>query len=304
MTLGFVSAILRDLPLDDVLRFARDEHFSCVELMSWPVGKSERKYSGVTHVDAVGMTQARADDVRALAAASGVAISALGYYPNHLDPNPEVAKAAGVHLRRVIKAAARLGLATVNTFVGRDWTRTVDDQWPRFLKTWKPLLAYAEDAGIRIAIENCPMRFTQDEWPGGKNLATTPAIWRRMFHDLPSPNLGLNFDPSHFVLQFMEPNCALREFAPKLFHVHAKDLEIQRDRLNEHGVFAEPRLWHRARIPGYGDIDWARFFATLTEVGYAGPVCIEVEDETFGRTLPGRQRALRIARQILAPYFA
>jgi sugar phosphate isomerase/epimerase len=304
MTLGFVSAILPELSLDEVLRFAREERFSCVEIMSWPTGKAERKYAGVTHIDSVGLTRTKADEILGLAQSHGVAISALGFYPNTLDPDPTVAKVACDHLRRVIKAAALLGSKTVNSFVGRDWTRSVDDQWPRFLKTWKPLLAFAEDQGVRIGIENCPMLFTRDEWPGGKNLATSPAIWRRMFCDIPSPNFGLNFDPSHFALQFMEPTSALREFAPKLFHLHAKDVKIHRDRLNEHGAFAEPLKWHQPRIPGYGEIDWAKFCGTVMEIGYTGPVCIEVEDDTFGKTLAGRQRALRTARNVLAPYFA
>lgn len=303
MTLGYVSAILPELPLRDVLGFAAEERFDCVELMSWPTGKAERKFAGVTHVNAVDMTRAKARDLMALAQDHGVEISGLGYYPNPLDPDPEVSTVACEHLQRVIDAAEMMGLQNVNTFVGRDWTRSVDDQWPRFLETWKPLIAFAEERGIRVGIENCPMFFTRDEWPGGKNLATSPAIWRRMFSDIPSDCFGLNFDPSHFALQFMEPTSALREFAPKLFHLHAKDVKIDQAKLNEHGAFAEPLKWHQPRIPGYGEIDWARFCAVLMEVGYSGPVCIEVEDDTFGKSLEGRQRALRVARNVLAPYF-
>ena len=302
MNLGFVSAILHDLPLARVLAFARAEGFACVEVMCWPVGRAERKFAGVTHLDVAGLTAARAEEVRGLVAESGVMLSALGYYPNPLDPDHEVAKRCVAHLRKVIVAAERLGLRTVNTFVGRDWTKSVDANWPRFLRTWKPLVAFAEDHGVRIGIENCPMLFTGDEWPGGKNLATSPAIWRRMFADIPSASFGLNFDPSHFALQFMDPAGALHEFKDKLFHLHAKDVKIDRARLNDVGAFAEPLRWHRPRIPGYGDIDWARFFSTLMETGYDGPVAIEVEDDTFGKSLAGRQRALKVARGVLAPY--
>ncbi len=301
--LGFVSAILRDLDLASVLAFAREERFSCVELMCWPAGKSERKFSGVTHVDVAHFSQSAADDVNALAAQHGVEISGLGYYPNPLSPDPEVARVAVAHLKRVITAAQKLGLPRVNTFIGRDWTKSVDENWPRFLKTWKPLIAFAEDHGIKIGIENCPMFFTHNEWPGGKNLATSPAIWRRMFSDIPSAHFGLNFDPSHFVLQFMDPLPALREFRDKIFHMHAKDVQIFRDRLNDVGVFAEPNQWHQPRIPGFGDLDWARFMAAVVEIGYCGPVCIEVEDDTFGKTLEGRKRALCVARNVLHLYF-
>jgi sugar phosphate isomerase/epimerase len=304
MKLGFVSAILPELSLDEVLRFAVAERLACVEIMCWPVGGAERKYAGVTHIDVIGFTRARADDVNALCARHGVGISALGYYPNPLDPDLVVARKATDQLKKVIRAAEMLGLQNVNTFVGRDWRQTVDDNWPRFLKTWKPLIAFAEDHGIKIGIENCPMLFTAQEWPGGKNLMTTPVIWRRAFNDIPSDHFGLNYDPSHFVLQRMDPLSPLREFQRKLFHLHAKDVRIRRERINDVGVFACPLEWHQPRIPGYGDTDWARFMAAVMEVGYDGPVCIEVEDETFGRTIEGRKAAVKVARNVLQPFFA
>lgn len=302
MKLGFVSAILAELSLDEVLAFAAAQGFSCVEIMSWPVGKAERKYAGVTHVDVTDFTTARADDVNALCAKHGVGITALGYYPNVLDANSAATAAQIDHLKKVIVATRLLGLNTTTSFIGRDWTKSVDDNWPGFLATWKPLIQFAEDQGVRIAIENCPMFFTKDEWPGGKNLLTTPAIWRRAFNDIPSANFGLNFDPSHFALQFMEPASALHEFKDKFFHLHAKDVKIDRNRLNNVGVFAHPLEWHQPRIPGYGEIDWAHFMGVLMETGYDGPLCIEVEDDSFGRTLEGRKRALRVARNVLAPF--
>lgn len=303
MTLGFVSAIVPELSLEEVLAFARVEGFKCIEAMCWPVGKAERKFAGVTHVDVTGFTQAQADDVNALCARHGVLLSALGYYPNPLDPDPTVAKRVVAHLKKVILAAEKLGLENVNSFVGRDWTRSVDDNWPRFLKTWRPLIAFAEDHGIRVGIENCPMSFTRDEWPGGKNLMTTPVIWRRAFSDIPSKNFGLNYDPSHFVLQHMDPASPLREFEDKLFHLHAKDVKIRRDRINDVGVFAHPLEWHQPRIPGYGEMDWGRFMSALMETTYRGPVCIEIEDDTFGKSLEGRQRALKVAGNVLRPFF-
>lgn len=304
MKLGFVSAILPELSLEDVLKFAAAERLACVEIMCWPVGKAERKYAGITHIDVTGFTKTQADEVNALCASHGVGISGLGYYPNPLDPDPAAAKVAVEHLKKVILAAEKLGLKNVNTFIGRDWTKSVDDNWPRFLKTWKPIIAFAEDHGIKIGIENCPMLFTRNEWPGGKNLMTTPVIWRRAFSDIPSKNFGLNYDPSHFILQWMDPLSPLREFKGKLFHLHAKDVRIRRERINDVGVFAYPLEWHQPRIPGYGDINWARFMAALMDVGYDGPVCIEVEDGTFGNTLEGRKAAVKVARNVLQPFFA
>ena len=302
MKLGFVSAIVPELSLDQVLALARANRFACVEVMCWPVGKAERKYAGVTHIDVAGFTCARADDVNALCGQHGVSLSALGYYPNPLDPNPAASQAAVSHLKRVIVAAEKLGLKNVNTFVGRDWTRSVDDNWPRFLKTWKPLVAFAENHDIKIGIENCPMLFSRDEWPGGKNLAMCPAIWRRMFNDIPSKHFGLNYDPSHPLLLRFDHLRPLREFRDKLFHIHAKDVVNHAEQFNDWGILGLPKDYHTPRIPGFGEINWGQFVGTLLEVGYDGSVCIEVEDDTFGRTLAGRKRALKVAGNLLQPF--
>jgi sugar phosphate isomerase/epimerase len=304
MKLGLFTAILPELSLKDVAAFAAAQQLTCLEIACWPVGKAERKFAGVTHIDVEGFTRTQADDVNALLAQYKLGISALGYYPNPLDPDAETSRKAVAHLKKVILAAEKLGLKNVNTFVGRDWTKTVDENWPRFLKIWRPLIAFAEDHGIKIGIENCPMLFTRDEWPGGKNLATSPVIWRRMFNDIPSKHFGLNYDPSHFVLQRMDPLSPLAEFKDKLFHIHAKDMQVHPEKLNEVGIFAFPVQWHTPRIPGYGDINWAQFIGKLQAIGYAGPVCIEVEDGTFGKTLEGRKAAIIVARNTLAPYFA
>ena len=303
MQLGFFTAILPDLTFEQVLQFAGENRFACVEVACWPAGKAERRFAGVTHLDVADFTPAQADEVRGLCAGHRVGISALGYYPNPLDPDPQVSRRAVEHFKAVILAAEKLRVNQANTFVGRDWKLSVDENWPRFLKVWRPLVRFAEDHGVKVGIENCPMLFTQDEWPGGKNLATTPVIWRRMFSDIPSKNFGLNFDPSHFVLQQMEPSSPLREFKDKLFHLHAKDMKVHPERLNEVGIFAVPKAWHTPRIPGFGAINWAQFMATLYEIGYSGPVCVEIEDDTFGKSLPGRQRALRVARKMLSPFF-
>jgi sugar phosphate isomerase/epimerase len=303
MKLGFFSAILSELALEEVLEFAGRNDFMCVELACWPAGRAERKFGGVSHLDAASFSKGQAEDVRAKCAQHRVSISALGYYPNPLDPEAAVSKAAVNHFKKVILAAEKLGLTNANTFAGRDWTKTVDENWPQFLRTWKPLVAFAEDHGVRVGIENCPMLFSRDEWPGGKNLATSPVIWRRMFNDIPSKNFGLNYDPSHFVLQRMDPVSPLREFKDKLFHLHAKDLAVHPERLNEVGIFAFPKEWHTPRIPGFGEIDWAKFMGRLYEIGYSGPVCVEVEDDTFGKKLEGRQRALKVAKQYLEPFF-
>jgi sugar phosphate isomerase/epimerase len=293
MKLGFVSAILPDLSLEEVLDFAGAEGFSCVELMCWPKGKAERRYAGITHVDVDGFGKSDARRVRELVASAGVEISGLGYYPNPLVPDRQEAKVYVDHLKKVIRAAERLGLNQVNTFIGRDWTRSVDDNWPRFCQVWRPLVKFAEDHGVRIGIENCPMLFTADEWPGGKNLAHAPAVWRRMFQEIPSDHFGLNYDPSHLVWQQMDYIKPLWEFAGRIFHVHAKDVRIDRHRLDDVGILAAPLEFHTPKLPGLGEVDWGRFLSVLGEVGYRGPVCIEVEDRAYEGSLDMRKAALR-----------
>ncbi len=303
MKLGFVSAILPDLSLEEVLEFASRQGFACVELMCWPRGKAERRYAGVTHIDVDALGDDEAQRVQELVERTGVAISGLGYYPNPLVPDPQEAATYVEHIKKVIRAARRLGVGLVNTFIGRDWTRSVEENWPRFRETWKPLVAFAEEQGVRIGIENCPMLFTRDEWPGGKNLATTPTIWRRMFEEIPSPNLGLNYDPSHLVWQRIDYVRPLKEFAGRIFHVHAKDARVDQDRLNEVGILATPLEYHTPKLPGLGDVDWGRFFSVLSDVGYDGPVCIEVEDRAYEGSLASRQAALvqsaRFLRQFM-----
>mgnify|MGYP001214152552 FL=1 len=299
MKLGFVSAILADQTLDEVLDFAASEGFSCVELMCWPLGKAERRYAGVTHIDVAELSDGQIEEINGQVAERGLSISGLGYYPNPLCPDHDEARVYIDHLAKVIEASAKLGVNVVNTFIGRDPAKSIDDNWPRFLEVWRPLVKRAEDQGVRIGIENCPMFFSADEWPSGKNLAISPVVWRRMFNDISSDSLGLNYDPSHLLWQQMDYLKPIKEFSEKLFHIHAKDAWVDRDALNEVGILATPLEYHAPKLPGLGDIDWGSFFSVLGQIGYTGPVCIEVEDRPYERTLAGRQGALRQSARFL-----
>lgn len=301
MRLGFVSAILPDQTLEQVLRFAGGSGFGSVELMCWPPGKAERRYAGVTHIDVTSLDAGEAARIREQCAAAGVSISALGYYPNPLSPHQREAEAAVEHLKKVIAAAPLLGVSLVNTFIGRDWRLSLEENWPRFLAVWPPLVRYAAEQGVRIAIENCPMLFTRDEWPGGKNLATSPSVWRRMFDAIPE-NLGLNYDPSHLLWQRMDYIRPLREFAGRIWHIHAKDARVDVERLNQVGILAEPLQYHTPKLPGLGEIDWGRFFSALSDTGYDGAVCIEVEDRAYEATLASRRAALIQSRDYLRQF--
>ncbi|MFK7846960.1 MAG: sugar phosphate isomerase/epimerase family protein [Rhodothermales bacterium] len=293
MKLGFVSAILPELSLEEVLALAADIGYDCVEVMCWPKGKASRRYAGITHVDVSAFGKKEVQAVHDIVEKTGVEISALGYYPNPLTPDEKEAKVYQDHIKLLIQAAQKLGLKNVNTFVGRDWTKSVDDNWARFKKVWRPIIKFAEKRDVRIGIENCPMSFTKDEWPGGKNLATTPAIWRRMYEDFPTDHFGLNFDPSHFIWQHMDYLKPMGEFAHKLYHVHAKDARLDQDRLDEVGTLAHPNDYHTPKLPGMGDVNWGKFFSALTDTGFNGAVCVEVEDRAYEGSLELRKQALR-----------
>lgn len=293
LQLGFATAIVPELSLAEVVRLAAEIGYQCVEVMCWPVSKAERRYAGVTHIDVTTLNPQATREIHQLLAQSGVQISALGYYPNCLAPDRDEANKAVEHLRQLMHAASQLGVKRVNSFIGRDPGLSVADNWPRLLDTWGPLVELADQLDLRIGIENCPMLFSADEWPGGKNIATTPAIWRRLFQDLPSPNLGLNYDPSHMVWQQMDYLKPIRDFVDRISHTHAKDVRLDRHRLNEVGILAHPLEYHTPKLPGLGDVNWGQFFSTLLDAGYRGPVCVEVEDRAYEGSLATRQDSLR-----------
>ena len=300
--IGFLSAILADLTFEEVISFAVESGYSCVEIMCWPVGKAERRYAGVTHIDVTNLSEEKVDSIQSLLKEKSVGISGLGYYPNPLEADEKNAAAYIEHIKKVIDAANRLGLENVNTFIGRDHQRNMDDNFEKFKKIWPPIVKYAEDRKVKIGIENCPMFFSNDEWPGGKNLASSPAIWRRMFEEIPSANFGLNYDPSLLVWQFMDYIRPIYEFKDRIFHVHIKDAKVLRENLNDVGILATPLSFHSPKLPGLGDVDWGKFFSALSDIGYDGAACVEVEDRSFEGSLEMRKRSLVQSREYLKQY--
>jgi sugar phosphate isomerase/epimerase len=304
MKLGFVSAILGDLSFEEVIQFAAETGYDCVEIMCWPAGASDRRYAGVTHIDVNGFSENDATTANEVLNKHGVSISGLGYYPNPLAADPEEAQVYIDHIKRVIEASVLLGIHQMNTFVGRDHTKSVEDNWIRFEQVWPDIVRFAESLNVRIGIENCPMYFTDDEWPGGKNMATTPAIWQQMHESIPSEHFGLNYDPSHMVWQFMDCVEPMRTFADKIFHVHAKDVMIDQTKLDQVGIMAPPNQWHSPKLPGLGEVDWGHFFSVLSGTGYDGAVCVEVEDRAYEGTLEKRKSGLRQSYNFLRQYVA
>ncbi len=294
--LGFVSAILADLELEEVFKVAVECGYDAVELMCWPRGKAERRYAGVTHIDVDTDDPAQ---ITALCEKYGITITGLGYYPNLLSTDPDEAARCKAHLEKVIAYAPKIDVDVVNTFIGRDPKKSITENWPAFLAIWPGIIAHAEACNVKIGIENCPMLYTGDEWPGGKNLALSPSVWRRMFAAIPSAHFGLNYDPSHLVWQFMDYLAPIREFGERFVHVHAKDVRLDREKLNSVGILAAPLEYHLPKLPGLGEIDWTRFFSVLSDSPYKGPIVVEVEDRAYEGSLESRKAALKQTARFL-----
>ena len=302
MKLGLLTAAFPDLTLEEVAAWAAEHGFETLEIACWPSsGGDRRRYAGVTHIDVDAFDP---DDVRATLDRHGLSISALAYYPNNLDPDDEQRGHVNAHLLKVVDAAQRLGVDIVGTFVGNDKDRPLPENLERFRTIWPPLVQYAGERGVRIAIENCPMIFSWDEWPGGNNLAWAPAIWDEMFSAIPDANFGLNLDPSHLVWLMIDYERAVYDYAKRIFHVHAKDLEVRRDGLYRHGTFSAGMGWQVPRLPGLGEVRWSRFIAALYAVGYDNVISVEHEDRRFEGDVDLVKRGFLIARNTLRPLIA
>jgi sugar phosphate isomerase/epimerase len=298
--LGFLTAAFPARSLEEVAAWAAAEGFETLEVACWPAaGSEQRRYAGVSHIDVTALDPGAVRDVLDR---HGLEISALAYYPNNLHPNEGHRREVNEHLKRVIDAAERLGVGVVGTFAGNDKDRTLPENLERFREVWPPLVRYAGERGIGVAIENCPMIFSYDEWPGGTNLAWSPAIWEEMFAAIPDENFGLNLDPSHLVWLMIDYERAVYDFAGRILHVHAKDLEIRREGLYRYGTFSSGIGWQVPRLPGLGEVDWSRYLSALYAVGYDGAVSIEHEDRSFELTEELVERGFRLARDHLRPF--
>lgn len=302
MKLGLFSAAFPQWSLEQFLAWSAENGFEMVEIACWPPGKAERRYAGVTHIDVTNLTPTGAKEIQVMLKTYGLQISSLGYYPNPLHPDPDHRQTVIEHLKKVILAAEMLEVPIVGTFIGKDKNKTVPQNLEEYAKVWPPIVKFAREHGIKIAIENCPMIFTYDEWPGGNNLASTPAIWRKMWEIIPDDNFGLNLDPSHLILQMIDYVRVVHEFKDRIFHVHAKDLMIDREGLYNNGVLSQGMGWQVPRLPGFGEVDWGKFIGALYRVGYDYVLSIEHEDRAFEGTEDLVKRGFLIARDVLRPY--
>lgn len=302
MKLGLVSAILDWMPFEEMIDTISSLGYECVEVACWPNGKAERRYAGVSHIDVDNMDDEKARYILNYCKEKKVEISALAFYPNTMDGDL-VKRAANIeHLKKVIAASEKLGVGMVTSFIGRDHTKSVEDNMKLFGEIWPEIIKFAEEHHVKIAIENCPMLFDETQWPGGQNLATTPKIWRQMFEMIPSDYFGLNYDPSHFVWQMMDYIKPLYEFKDKIFHVHYKDIKLFQDKLNDVGIMAYPLEYMSPKLPGLGDVDWSRYVSALTDIGYKGYTCVEVEDKSFEETHDDVIKSLRLSERYIRQF--
>ncbi|KZL88527.1 sugar phosphate isomerase/epimerase family protein [Clostridium magnum] len=302
MKLGFVSAILDYASFEEAIDVASNLGYECIEVACWPKQKATRRYAGVTHIDIDELDDEKISYIKDLCWEKSIEISALAYYPNTLDPDLEKRSVYVEHLKKMIVAAPRLGVNTITTFIGRVQDKTIEENLDIFKEVWTPIVKLAEEQDVRIAIENCPMLFTKDEWPGGQNLATTPKIWRKMFELIDSEYLGLNYDPSHFVWQHIDYIKPLYEFKNKIFHVHYKDIKIYKDKLDDVGIMAYPLEFMSPKLPGLGDVDWGRYVSALTDIGYKGCTCVEIEDKAFEGGKEDIEKSLELSYKYLRQF--
>ncbi|QWT18062.1 sugar phosphate isomerase/epimerase [Collinsella sp. zg1085] len=306
MQFGLLSAILDGWTFEESVELASSIGFTTMELAAWPKGTAERRYAGVSHIDVkrVLYDTEYVAYMQETLAKNKMSISSLAYYPNPLDRQLEKRQAALEHLELVIQASAKLGIGLVTTFIGRDQFGTVEENLALVKTVWPHLLDCAKDADVKIGIENCPMLFGPEQWPGGQNIMSTPALWHKVFDILDSDYLGLNFDPSHFVWQQLDYVGAVYEFADKLFHIHLKDIKLRRDKLSRVGTMAYPLDYMLPKIPGLGDVNWGHFISALTDVAYTGPVVLEVEDKSFEGSKERVIDSIKQSYRYLSPFIS
>lgn len=301
---GLLTAILDGWSFEEAIDEAASMGFECLEVACWPAGKAERRYAGVSHIDAERILEddAYAAYVSKYIADRGMHISSLAFYPNTMDPDLAKRAAAISHLEALIKASAKLGVGMVTTFIGRDQNKTTEENIELFKEIWPPIIALAEENNVKVAIENCPMLFGADQWPGGQNLMCTPVIYRRLFEIIPSRNFGLNFDPSHYVWQGLDYLKTIYEFKDRIFHIHFKDIKLYPEKLKECGILAYPLDYMSPKIPGLGDVDWGAFVSALNDIRYDGDAVIEVEDKAFESCREDILKSIKLSKRYLENY--
>lgn len=291
MKIGFATMVgVTPMPFEDVVRFAGDHKFQCLEVNVGPVFRPAPGSTVPGHLDLQQIVAEGPDQVHALLNRHNVEISALAPMMNLLDRDPAVRKERIAYFRLTIDACAALGVPVAVTYGGSAYgmyfyglpavgpghsSNHVEDNLILFADVFAPLAEYASARGVKIALETAP------RGGGAGNIAHNPALWDRLFEQVPNPALGLAFDPSHLVwLRTEPPESLIREFSTRIHHVDGKDCEIKPEALARQGVLGND--WWRYRIPGMGSLNWAAIISALKEVGYDHAIDFEHEDPIYG----------------------
>lgn len=302
MKLGLNTAILGHLDFYEVVDFVSEVGYESIEVACWPNEKATRRYAGVSHIDVENLDTNKIREIQTYLTTKKIEISALAYYPNPLDNNLEMRKKSINHLKKVIVAANKLNVNMVTTFIGKMKDKTIDENLAEFKKVWPDIIKFAKEHNTKIAIENCPMLFSEDEWPGGNNLFSSPKIWRAAFEIIPDDNFGLNYDPSHFIWQQMDYIKPIYEFKDRIFHIHFKDIKLYQEKLDDVGVLAAPLEYMAPKLPGLGDVNWALYTSALLDIRYQGHAVVEVEDLAFEDTQADIEKSCLLSYRYLRQF--
>jgi len=289
MRVGFMAAVDRER-----IGFMKQHGFGCVELFARPEDP---------FIPGQPDWQRHAAEAKAAFESAGIRISCLaGFYMNHMDADRAKADACFRHVRNVIRLAAEMQVPVVAGFSGRVMGEDLEASLPPFKKIWGEHAKAAEDAGVKIAFEHCPMGAFHSPF-GGTNAICTPAMWEKCFDAVPSEAIGLEWDPSHLICQLIDPIDTIRRFGPRIYHVHAKDAHVNRDIVARYGLYHEGATEHC--FPGLGDANWALIVKELLRAGYRGDLNIEGWHDAVYRDHPDgpqwEDQGLLIALHHLAP---
>ncbi|MCY0900264.1 MAG: sugar phosphate isomerase/epimerase [Firmicutes bacterium] len=291
MELGLYHTCFLDWPIEKLFSWMRAHDFRIAELHGGP------KYRGVSWHE---IAEGRDRELRHLADQYGIEICDIMYGPlNFLSADAKVRREAQGYAMILLRAARNLGVPSVSVFTGRDPALSLEQNLAMLPEAIGPVLDVAEMTGVTLALENCPMAH---EWPWAYNVAISPQLWREIFRLLPTPFLGLNFDPSHLIWQGIDYISAVKEFAGRIVVAQAKDAEVMPEVLRDGGIFRHD-FW-RHRIPGQGQVDWNRYIATLVDSGYGGPLILEHEDPFYQGTEQAVETGVLLSHRYLQSYLS
>jgi sugar phosphate isomerase/epimerase len=279
MDVGFLTACLNTGLEDDVLPWAKENGFKSVEIGGMHGGFFKKDF---------------AEDIKEMLDEFDITVTAIGNFKNWFEGEEKLRKMNWDDLKNTIETAAALKIPCVTTFVGLNNQLDYQGNVKMFKKEWLPVIEFARELDVKIAIENCPMKGAYAL--NGGNMMFTPGIMGELFMMTPD-NFGLNFDPSHLFWQMVDVNLVVEEFSERIFHTHAKDTQINKETRDFQGVFGSGS--YTFRLPGLGQIDWGSYIDTLKEVGYNGVLSIEMEDPNYEGSQEKRKEGLITGKKFL-----